>query len=331
MNSYLIYLFFSSLFFSSLIQATQKKTKIEGYGELHYENTDRNYYSMDENNDFYQLGFFLEHSFNNNFSFFSEGEIKNKRSNENQNNEIEFIQAYLKKNINNHSFIKLGLFMLPIGIINEGDELSPFYGIENNPIEESILPSTNGDGGISIHTQFLNGFYSDIVIHSHSKETESIIQAKQWIYSIRLKYTGFFGLEFSISYQKQKNIHQKLNISNDLYSVHAIYHNASFSLRTLYVYSSEWIFNNKKQIKKHLKKGFYIEPHYKINEQFEIFAGYNTWNHLKYFESINQKKQHHWGAYYWPNKELVFKLDIEHYYEKEAHSKQLNISIAYQF
>ena len=45
--------------------------------------------------------------------------------------------------------MKAGLFLIPVGILNQTHEPDTFYGVERNNVEKNIIPTTCGEGGLA--------------------------------------------------------------------------------------------------------------------------------------------------------------------------------------
>ena len=106
------------------------KTNIGGYGETHL-----NLGRKDEI-DFHRFVLFISHRYNDRIHFFSELELEHSIAGDGQAGEIELEQAYVDVNLNENHTLRAGLFLIPVGILNETHEPDTFYGVERNPIEK---------------------------------------------------------------------------------------------------------------------------------------------------------------------------------------------------
>ena len=114
------------------------KTTIGGYGELHY----NNYEDTEANVDFHRFVLFFGHEFTEKLRFFSEFELEHSIAGEGQAGEVELEQAYVEYDYSDTITTKTGLFLIPVGIINETHEPPTFYGVERNGVEKNIIPAT---------------------------------------------------------------------------------------------------------------------------------------------------------------------------------------------
>ena len=119
------------------------KTTFGGYGELHYNSLERDNASASKDEiDFHRFVMFTGHQFSDSVRFFSELEVEHSIAGDGQVGEIELEQAYIEWDFAGQQRAKAGLFLLPIGIINETHEPETFYGTERNNVEKNIIPAT---------------------------------------------------------------------------------------------------------------------------------------------------------------------------------------------
>ena len=139
-----------------------ERSHLGGYGEMHL-----NLVSGGDNTlDFHRWVLFLNHRFNDRITFNSELELEHSLSGEGKNGEVELEQAYLDFAFANGLHAKGGLFLLPVGIMNETHEPDTFFGVERNPIEKEIIPTTWWEGGLGLSQNLENGFSWDVAVHS---------------------------------------------------------------------------------------------------------------------------------------------------------------------
>ncbi|MBT5005913.1 MAG: porin, partial [Halieaceae bacterium] len=142
-------------------------TTLGGYGEMHYNNLeDQNSDGEKTELDFHRFVLYLGHEFNENTRFFSELELEHSLSGDGKPGEVELEQAYVEHDyLNNHS-VKAGLFLMPVGLMNETHEPPTFYGVERNPVEKNIIPATWWEGGLAGTGRFGQGFSYDATVTS---------------------------------------------------------------------------------------------------------------------------------------------------------------------
>jgi len=137
-------------------------TTIGGYGELNY-----NRYSKGGRNseaDLRRFVLFFGHRFNDNLRFVSELELEHGVTSRDDDGEVEMEQAYLDYRFNDAVNVKAGLFLMPLGLLNETHEPPTYYGVERNEVETRILPTTWREGGIGVYGEVAQGLRYDIGI-----------------------------------------------------------------------------------------------------------------------------------------------------------------------
>ncbi len=144
-------------------QAAPGATTIGGYGELVY-NRFRNTDVNNNQADLRRFVLFFGHRFNGNLRFNSELEVEHAVASADDKGEVEMEQAYLDYRLNDALNIKAGLFLIPLGILNETHEPPTFYGVERNFVETRIIPTTWREGGVGLHGVVGPGFNYDVGI-----------------------------------------------------------------------------------------------------------------------------------------------------------------------
>jgi len=145
------------------VQSFVDKTTIGGYGELHYNNFRGDVPTgkklKKDEIDFHRFVLFFGHRFNDWISFKSEFELEHAltKGDGSSKGEVELEQAYLDFNINPLVNAKAGVFLIPMGVINETHEPPTFYGVERNEIETRIIPSTWWEAGVGLYGEALAG------------------------------------------------------------------------------------------------------------------------------------------------------------------------------
>ena len=143
------------------------KTTIGGYGELHYNNLDSK-----KEIDFHRFVLFFGHKFSDRIRFHSEVEIEhaflkdNSGTSSASKGEVEIEQAYIEFDLNQRHRALAGLFLVPVGILNETHEPPAFYGVERNAVENRIIPSTWWEAGVGFKGDIGAGFGYDLAVTS---------------------------------------------------------------------------------------------------------------------------------------------------------------------
>lgn len=306
------------------------KTTVGGYGEVHYNNltSDDSSKSKDEF-DLHRFVMFFGHQFNDDLRFYSELEVEHNIAGEGKNGEVEVEQAYVEWDYAENHRAKAGVFLMPVGIINETHEPETFYGVERNPVEKNIIPATWWEGGAMFSGEIAEGFSYDAGVHSglfidptaskskirDGRQKVSKAKGDDLAYTARIKYTGMPGLELAATVQHQTDVWQGESFAGEeeadanLWELHAAYNNGPLGVRALY---AQWdiddVIENVKAGADE-QKGFYIEPSYRLTEKLGIFARYSEWDNQAGDSSETEKQQYDLGFNYWLDNNVVLKAD----------------------
>jgi hypothetical protein len=325
------------------------KTTVGGYGELHYNNLSGKGGASDKDEiDFHRFVLFFGHEFTDNLRFFSELELEHSIASKSDSGEVELEQAYLQYDINDQHRVTGGLFLTPVGIINETHEPNTFYGTERNPVEKNIIPATWWEAGVMFSGEIAEGFSYDVAATSGLNTTSgsdykvrsgrqkvSKADAEDFAYTGRIKWTGIPGLELAATVQYQEDITQ----SNDstagsatLFETHAVFQRGNFGLRALY---ATWDLDGSgpKSIGADEQTGWYVEPSFQINDNFGVFVRYNEWDNAAGSSSDTEYQQFDLGVNWWPHRDVVVKID---YQDQDAPAGKteldgFNVGLGYQF
>jgi len=321
-----------------------ENTQIGGYGELHYNNLDSK-----KEIDFHRFVLFFGHQFTDRLRFWSELELEHSVSGDDQNGEIELEQAYLEYDLNENHHAKAGLFLLPVGILNETHEPPTFYGVERNPVERNIIPTTWWAGGAALNGEIAPGWSYDLGVHEgletsasnnyavrKGRQKTSEANANDLAGTARVKWTGVAGVELAATVQYQSDVTQGEDPDAShawLFETHADIQRGAFGFRALY---ARWDLDGDgpKSVGADEQEGFYIEPSYKITPEWGVFARYNYWdNQAGDGNSDSEKKQVNAGVNFWPHPDVVLKADVQQQ-DNEGNSKNdngWNLGVGYQF
>lgn len=332
-------------------------TTVGGYGELHYQNRNIEGKGRKEEVDFHRFVLFFGHEFTDNLRFFSELELEHSIAGEGKSGEIELEQAYLEYDFNSNSSAKAGLFLMPVGIMNETHEPDTFYGVERNEVEKFIIPTTWWEAGIGGNYHFDNGLSFDLAITTgldmkndfytrSGRKKISKQKANDPIFAARAKYTGVPGLELAVSVLHQTDMGQSDNSKNGsvdigsgtLFETHAIYSRTigpgTFTGKALY---SQWEFdiNDPAQQAASEQFGWYVEPSYRLPSAIGDIGIFGRFQQLDYYKG-SEKNYDIWeaGLNWWIHEHVVLKANYI-YKEDTLHSNKdergFDLGIGYQF
>ena len=319
-------------------------TTIGGYGELHY----NNYENSDAKIDFHRFVLFFGHEFSDTIRFFSEFELEHSLAGDGKPGEVELEQAYVEVDINEELSSKVGLFLVPVGIINETHEPPTFYGVERNGVEKNIIPATWWEAGVAFNVKPIAGLSIDGAATSGLEvgENFSIRSGRQKVanasaenlaYTGRVKYTAIPGLELAATLQYQTDITQGGNnfeapidkADATLLEAHAIYQLSDFAVRALY---ARWDINGDEAaaLGRDEQTGWYIEPAYKIIEEVGVFARYAEYDNNAGNNDETAVKSTSVGVNYYLHENVVLKADYENLGGAKD-SQGFNLGFGYQF
>lgn len=301
------------------------RTSIGGYGELHYNGGDQ------DEIDFHRYVLYIGHEFNDRLRLHSELELEHALAGDGEPGEVELEQAFIEYDINDNHQARAGVFLLPVGILNEKHEPTTFYGVERNPVENAIIPTTWWEGGVGLHGQLGSGFSYDLAVHSgletdiaggnafkirNGRQKVAEATAKDAAVTGRIKWTGVPGVELAMSGQYQEDVTQDQlaeDIEATFFETHADIQRNGFGLRALY---ARWDLSGDapEAIGRDEQEGWYVEPSYKFGTgigDIGVFARYNEFDNEAGDNGGNTKiKQTDVGVNYWPHPDVVFKADV---------------------
>ena len=119
-----------------------------GYGELYYTNYPHNVAQTTASAGRGVLG--LAYRFNDRTRFAAELEIENAVVSASDKGEAAFEQLYIEHDIDDQLSAKIGLFLMPVGYMNETHEPTRYYGVTRNLVETAIIPSTWRELGVGL-------------------------------------------------------------------------------------------------------------------------------------------------------------------------------------
>lgn len=309
-----------------------KSTHLGGYGELHYQDLDTG-----KEMDFHRFVIFLSHEFSDRISLHSELELEHSIAGDGQAGEIELEQAYVQWDYADSQRLKSGLFLLPLGHLNETHEPDVFYAVERNAVEKNIVPTTWWEGGVALQGELSPGWSYDFALHSglnldtgnlNPQKRSSLRGARQKVgkangdslaTTARVRFSGIAGLQWALAFQYQEDITQDDDdnigigrIDATLLETDLSYQSGRFTFKALYA-----IWDIDKEIASlnpgaDSQLGWYLEPSYRINDRWGIFARYSNYD-LTQGSNLysNNQKQMDFGVNYWLHENVVFKFDYQ--------------------
>ena len=331
----------------SLAPAASNKTHMGGYGEVHYNNLEADDGSSSKDEvDFHRFVFFTSYQYSDSIRFFSELEVEHSIAGDGQVGEVELEQAYIEWDLENNKSAKAGLFLMPVGILNETHEPDTFYGTERNAVEKNIIPATWWEAGAALSGELSPGLKYDVAAHSplfldngeykprDGRQKVGKAKADDPAFTGRLKYTAIPGLELAASVQVQTDMRQGEGdkIGGTLFETHLAWQQDDFQLRALY---AAWDFDdaiNSIKAGADEQTGFYIEPSYKITDKLGVFARLSEYDNTAGSAADTAVEQFDIGLNYWLHPNVVFKIDYQNQNKSSGNgSDGINIGVGFSY
>jgi hypothetical protein len=328
-----------------MVEGWWNKTSIGGYGEMHYNG------GKQDQIDFHRFVLFFGHQFTDRIRFFSELEVEHSLVGESKPGEVELEQAYLEFSLTDRIQSKVGLFLLPIGILNETHEPPTFFGVERNIVETNVIPTTWWEGGAGVRADLGAGFSTDVAVHSGLKVATTGSSAfltrggRQKVASAvaedpavtgRIKWTGMPGVELALSAQYQDDLTQGAEPTEAvLIETHASIRRGPWWLRALY---ARWDLNSDQAqaIGRDEQYGWYVEPAYIFTTgkgDVGLFARYSQTDNTAGDSTDSKLRQTDIGVNYWPHPQVVLKADyqIQDAPPGQVDDDRVNLGVGFMF
>ena len=322
------------------------KTTIGGYGELHHNRLEGHGGASDTDKmDFHRFVLFINHQYSDNLRLITELEIEHSLAGEGKPGEVELEQAYVEYDINDKVSASVGLFLIPVGILNETHEPDTFYGVERNPVEKNIIPTTWWAGGVMGSFQLADGLQLRVAAHEGLEATSSFkirdgrqktanAIAEDYAYTANIKYTAIPGVTLGGTVNYQADFAQQTGLAVEeatLVEGHAIIEMGNFGLRALY---ADWSVTGAgpEANGRDSQIGGYIEPSYKISDKFGVFARYSSYDNEDGNSTASRKTQSDVGFNYYLDPQVVLKADyMSQSNDSGSEQKGINVGMGYSF
>lgn len=312
------------------------RTTLGGYGELHYNALDSK-----KEIDFHRFVLFFGHEFNDRIRLFSEFELEHALAGEGKKGEVELEQAYIEFLVGADTRVKGGLFLVPVGFLNETHEPTTFYGVERNPVENAIIPTTWWEAGAMVTAPIGSGGFSyDFGLHSglnvtnafnirSGRQKVSEAKADELASTARLRWQGD-GLELGASVYYQGDISQGLVAgagAGTLVELHAGLTIGQFAFKAL---GAQWLLDGTAPaaVEKDEQQGAYLEGAWKPTGTWGAFLRYAEWDNGGV--GATARNQINAGVNWWPHPDVVIKFDVQDQ-GMAADDDGFNLGIGYRF
>ncbi len=325
-------------------ESAHSGVSLGGYGEIHLNLNN----GTDNEIDYHRFVLFLGKEFNDTTRFFAELELEHSLAGDGKPGEVELEQAFIEHDLNANNSVKMGMFLMPVGLLNETHEPDTFYGVERNNVEKNIIPTTWWEGGVMLTSRLAPGLAVDVAMHSGLSTSDGTIRkgrkkvaeapANKAAYTARIRYTAIAGLELGATLQRQDDMLQGAGteeVNGTLVEAHAAYQNDGFGLRALY---ASWSLSDAVEDQGLAKgegatsqKGLYIEPSYRVGD-VGAFYRYSRWDNQADADLGTDYTQQDVGVNYWLSETVALKADyFRQNKDGDLNATGYNLGLGYSF
>ena len=135
--------------------AAQSGTTLTAYGEIGYSRPSKNSSATQTDVGRFVTGF--QHRFNERTKVVAELEVEHAVASAGDRGEVAVEQVYVEHRLSQNFGVRAGLFLIPLGLINQNHEPHTFYGVNRPTVETAIIPSTLREVGLQVFGEHDNG------------------------------------------------------------------------------------------------------------------------------------------------------------------------------
>jgi cell division protein FtsB len=129
--------------------ASAGETSLFGYGEIAYGR--QTHSPHDAQADLARAVLGWSHRFDDRTRMAAELEVEHAVASSEDKGEVEIEQFYAERQFTDQVGGRAGLFLIPIGFLNEHHEPTQYYSVFRNFVETSIIPTTWREGGLAVY------------------------------------------------------------------------------------------------------------------------------------------------------------------------------------
>jgi hypothetical protein len=134
-------------------------TVFSGYGEVNYNHPVRN--ASGAQTDLRRAVIGIQHRFDDKTKVVAEFEWEHAIASATDSGESAIEQLYIERELGAGLRGKAGLYLMPVGLLNQNHEPTAYYGVERNFVETAIIPTTWREAGVGLSGEFGDGFAWD--------------------------------------------------------------------------------------------------------------------------------------------------------------------------
>ncbi|CAA6802004.1 MAG: Unknown protein [uncultured Sulfurovum sp.] len=313
------------------------KISFGGYGKMDY----TNYLDKDGSDklDIYRFIMYVGYQFTDNIKLVSELEWEHGgRESTGGYGIVE--QAYIDFKVNEALSVKVGHFIVPVGMVNLYHEPTAFYSVARPETEKYIIPSTWHENGLMAHGKLADGFsyQAGIVAGLNAVDDDSAAinnirsmrqsgqksKAEDFAVVARLDYNGAgFNLGGSYFTGDAGQGAEGVDVSTTVAEIHAGFNYEGLNVKGLYAINE--IDGNQDTNTK--GAGYYVMAGYTLGE-FTPFAQYEAYTKDDNADDIKITTV---GLNYNPTPNVVLKADYVMYDKRGTDDNRFELGMGYNF
>ena len=242
---------------------------------------------------------------------------------------------------------RAGLFLIPVGLINETHEPTLFYGVERNGVEKNIIPTTWWEAGAGLYGDVVGSLSYGAYLHSglmtSAEDGYSVRAGRQKVAKATASdLAGTVALTWDHeetlvggSVQYQSDMTQGSDpLAGDAWlgELHVATTVGAVGLRALV---AEWSLSGDgpSEIGADRQMGWYVEPSYRLSPAVGFFVRYGEWDNTAGSAGEDGGKiQTDAGVNWWPHAQVVVKADYQ--WQNNDNGKDqdgFNLGLGYRF
>ncbi len=146
----------------SMLASWAESTTVSAYGEIGYSRPSRA--PQDTNVDVQRAVIGMQHRFDDKTRMVAEWEWEHAITSADDRGESEVEQLWLEREFDNGIRGRAGLFLMPVGLLNQNHEPTAYYGVYRPDVDTKIIPSTWREAGLGMSGDTQSGLNWDLAV-----------------------------------------------------------------------------------------------------------------------------------------------------------------------
>jgi hypothetical protein len=147
---------------SGVLSSWAASTVVSGYGEIGYTRPTKS--TKDTNTDVQRAVIGIQHRFDDRTKVVGEWEWEHAITSSSDKGESEVEQLWIEREFQNGMRGRAGLFLMPVGLLNQNHEPTAYYGVYRPDVETKIVPSTWREVGLGLSGDAPSGLTWDVAL-----------------------------------------------------------------------------------------------------------------------------------------------------------------------